>query len=284
MNLRRRMGAILATVSLAAVAACSSPEQAPDTAGEGASASASDNADAAIAKDLDRAVEAVSKDYDAKVGVAIAAGNQKISAGDKGEGPAWSTIKVPIAITALQDGADPSLVDLAIKESDNDAAYALWSQVQWEEGEASEAVEKLLREHGSKASIEEGSFGYATWPLQEQANFGAQLPCIKEAEYVHEVLNDIVEWQNVGLSKHTSTRAKSGWGLDENSDDYTFRQFGVHEKDGKRVGVALSVIVEGEDYENGSAAIDDLADDVLKAIDKAIADEKLEPDSTCKEA
>ena len=285
MNLRRRMGAILATVSLAAVAACSSPEQAPDTAaGEGASASASDNADAAIAKDLDRAVEAVSKDYDAKVGVAIAAGNQKISAGDKGEGPAWSTIKVPIAITALQDGADPSLVDLAIKESDNDAAYALWSQVQWEEGVASEAVEKLLREHGSNASIEDDAFGYSTWPLQEQANFGAQLPCIKEAEYVHEVLNDIVEWQNVGLSKHTSTRAKSGWGLDENSDDYTFRQFGVHEKDGKRVGVALSVIVEGEDYENGSAAIDDLADDVLKAIDKAIADEKLEPDSTCKEA
>ena len=273
MNLRQRLGAILATVSLAEIG----------RAGDGASASASDNADAAIAKDLDRAVEAVSKDYDAKVGVAIAAGNQKISAGDKGEGPAWSTIKVPIAITALQDGADPSLVDLAIKESDNDAAYALWSQVQWEEGEASEAVEKLLREHGSKASIEEGSFGYATWPLQEQANFGAQLPCIKEAEYVHEVLNDIVEWQNVGLSKHTSTRAKSGWGLDENSDDYTFRQFGVHEMDGKRVGVALSVIVEGEDYENGSAAIDDLADDVLKAIDKAIADEKLEPDSSCED-
>ncbi|MER0081913.1 hypothetical protein ABRP84_07355 [Corynebacterium sp. KPL2861] len=279
------MGAILATVSLAAVAACSSPEQAPDTAaGEGASASASDNADAAIAKDLDRAIAAVSKDYDAKVGVAISAGEEKISAGDKGEGPAWSTIKVPIAITALQDGADPSLVDLAIKESDNDAAYALWSQVQWEEGVASEAVEKLLREHGSNASIEDDAFGYSTWPLQEQANFGAQLPCIKEAEYVHEVLNDIVEWQNVGLSKHTSTRAKSGWGLDENSNDYTFRQFGVHEKDGKRVGVALSVIVEGEDYESGSAAIDDLADDVLKVIDKSIEDEKLEPDSSCEDA
>jgi hypothetical protein len=226
----------------------------------------------------------VSKDYDAKVGVAISAGEEKISAGDKGEGPAWSTIKVPIAITALQDGADPSLVDLAIKESDNDAAYALWSQVQWEEGVASEAVEKLLREHGSNASIEDDAFGYSTWPLQEQANFGAQLPCIKEAEYVHEVLNDIVEWQNVGLSKHTSTRAKSGWGLDENSNDYTFRQFGVHEKDGKRVGVALSVIVEGEDYESGSAAIDDLADDVLKVIDKSIEDEKLEPDSSCEDA
>ncbi|WP_349887588.1 hypothetical protein [Corynebacterium sp. KPL2850] len=269
---------------LAAMVACSSPEQATDTAGEGASASASDNANAAISNDLDRAVKTVSKDYDAKVGVAISAGEQKISAGDKGEGPVWSTIKVPIAIAALQDGADPSLVDLAIKESDNDAAYALWSQVQWEEGVASEAVEKLLREHGSKASIDDDGFGYSTWPLQEQANFGAQLPCIKEAEYVHEVLNDIVEWQNVGLSKHTSTRAKSGWGLDENSDDYTFRQFGVHEKDGKRVGVALSVVVEGEDYESGSAAIDDLADDVLKVIDKSIEDKNLGPDSTCEDA
>ncbi|WP_284864709.1 hypothetical protein [Corynebacterium rhinophilum] len=278
------MGAILATVSLAAVAACSSPEQAADTAGEGASASVSAKADAALTKDLGRAVESLSKDYDAHFGVAISAGEEKISAGDTGDGPAWSTIKVPIAITALQDGADPSLVDLAIKESDNDAAYALWSQVQWEEGVASEAVEKLLREHDSKASIEADAFGYSTWPLQEQANFGAQLPCIKEAEYVHEVLNDIVEWQSVGLSKHASTRAKSGWGLDENSDDYTFRQFGVHEKDGKRVGVALSVIVEGEDYESGSAAIDDLADDVLKVIDKAIEDGKLEPDSTCEDA
>nr|WP_284783008.1 hypothetical protein [Corynebacterium sp. MSK222]MDK8548069.1 hypothetical protein [Corynebacterium sp. MSK222] len=279
------MGAILATVSLAAVAACSSPEQAADTAGGGgASASASDTADAALTKDLGRAVESLSKDYDAQVGVAISAGEEKISAGDTGDGPAWSTIKVPIAITALQDGADPSLVDLAIKESDNDAAYALWSQVQWEENVASEAVEKLLREHDSKASIEADAFGYSTWPLQEQANFGAQLPCIKEAEYVHEVLNDIVEWQSVGLSKHASTRAKSGWGLDENSDDYTFRQFGVHEKDGKRVGVALSVIVEGEDYESGSAGIDDLADDVLKVIDKAIEDGKLEPDSTCEDA
>ncbi|MER0101249.1 hypothetical protein [Corynebacterium sp. KPL2734] len=206
------MGAILATVSLAAVAACSSPEQAADTAGEGASASVSAKADAALTKDLGRAVESLSKDYDAHVGVAISAGEEKISAGDTGDGPAWSTIKVPIAITALQDGADPSLVDLAIKESDNDAAYALWSQVQWEEGVASEAVEKLLREHDSKASIEADAFGYSTWPLQEQANFGAQLPCIKEAEYVHEVLNDIVEWQSVGLSKHASTRAKSGWG------------------------------------------------------------------------
>ena len=46
MNLRQRLGAILATVSLAAVSACSSPEQAPDTAGEGASASAGASAQA----------------------------------------------------------------------------------------------------------------------------------------------------------------------------------------------------------------------------------------------
>ena len=58
----------------------------------------------------------------------------------------------------------------------------------------------------------------------------------------------------------------------------------MHEKDGKRVGVALSVVVEGEDYESGSAAIDDLADDVLKVIDKSIEDKNLEPDSTCEDA
>ncbi|MDU7790926.1 MAG: hypothetical protein E7J80_12040, partial [Corynebacterium sp.] len=210
------------------------------------------------------------KKYHAKVGVAISAGEDTFVAGDKGEGPVWSTIKVPIAIAALKDGADKSLVDLAIKESDNDAAFALWSQVQWREGSAENAVKALLDDYGSHAKIHDSAFGYSTWSLKDQAVFGAELPCIPEADYVHKVLKDIVSWQRVGLSAQPRTRAKSGWGLDEEENEYTYRQFGVHEVDGKRVGVALSVVMDGEDYADAEPAVKYLAHQLVDIVDTGV--------------
>uniref|UniRef100_UPI00261B2D7A hypothetical protein n=1 Tax=uncultured Corynebacterium sp. TaxID=159447 RepID=UPI00261B2D7A len=232
---------------------------------------------------LDRAVDKTARKYHAKVGVAISAGDDTIAVGDKGKGPVWSTIKVPIAIAALKDGADKSLVDLAIKESDNDAAYSLWSQVQWREGSADKAVEELLEDYGSHADIHDTAFGYSTWSLKDQAVFGAELPCIEEADYVHKVLKDIVAWQKIGLSKEKRTRAKSGWGLDEDDNEYTYRQFGVHEVAGKRVGVALSVVTDGEDYAKAEPAVKDLAYQLVDIVDAEVEKGNIEPAAQCKD-
>jgi len=232
---------------------------------------------------LDRAVDKTAKKYHAQVGVAISAGDDTIAAGDKGEGPVWSTIKVPIAIAALKDGADKSLVDLAIKESDNDAAYSLWSQVQWYEGSADKAVRDLLDDHGSHADIHDTAFGYSKWPLKDQAVFGAQLPCIEEADYVHKVLKDIVSWQKVGLSKEKQTRAKSGWGLDDEENEYTYRQFGVHEVAGKRVGIALSVVTDGENYAEAEPAVDYLAHQLVDIVEAGVDEGNIEPAAQCED-
>ena len=282
MNSYRLGVSLLAALTLFTLSACSSD---PETGKASAPATASPalNPDS-VRTQLDRAVDKTARKYHAKVGVAISAGDDTIAVGDKGKGPVWSTIKVPIAIAALKDGADKSLVDLAIKESDNDAAYSLWSQVQWHEGSADKAVEELLEDYGSHADIHNTAFGYSTWSLKDQAVFGAELPCIEEADYVHKVLKDIVSWQKIGLSKEKRTRAKSGWGLDEDENEYTYRQFGVHEVTGKRIGVALSVVTDGEDYAKAEPAVKYLAHEMVGIVDKGVKKGIIKPAAHCKDS
>ena len=282
MNSYRLGVSLLAALTLFTVSACSSDPE-TEKASAPATASPAPNPDS-VRTQLDRAVDKAARKYHAKVGVAISAGDVTIAVGDKGKGPVWSTIKVPIAIAALKDGADKSLVDLAIKESDNDAAYSLWSQVQWHEGSADKAVEELLEDYGSHADIHDTAFGYSTWSLKDQAVFGAELPCIEEAGYVHKVLKDIVSWQKIGLSKEKRTRAKSGWGLDEDDNEYTYRQFGVHEVAGKRVGVALSVVTDGEDYAKAEPAVKYLAHELVDIVDKGVEKGNIEPAAQCKDS
>ncbi|MFW0177431.1 hypothetical protein QP934_007480 [Corynebacterium sp. MSK122] len=282
MNSYRLGVSLLAALTLFTLSACSSD---PETGKASAPATASPalNPDS-VRTQLDRAVDKTARKYHAKVGVAISAGDDTIAVGDKGKGPVWSTIKVPIAIAALKDGADKSLVDLAIKESDNDAAYSLWSQVQWHEGSADKAVEELLEDYGSHADIHNTAFGYSTWSLKDQAVFGAELPCIEEADYVHKVLKDIVSWQKIGLSKEKRTRAKSGWGLDEDENEYTYRQFGVHEVTGKRISVALSVVTDGEDYAKAEPAVKYLAQEMVGIVDKGVKKGIIKPAAHCKDS
>ena len=282
MNSYRLGVSLLAALTLFTVCACSSDPE-TEKASAPATAPSAPNPDS-VRTQLDRAVEKTARKYHAKVGVAISAGNDTIAVGDKGKGPVWSTIKVPIAIAALKDGADKSLVDLAIKESDNDAAYSLWSQVQWHEGSADKAVEELLEDYGSHADIHDTAFGYSTWSLKDQAVFGAELPCIEEADYVHKVLKDIVSWQKIGLSKEERTRAKSGWGLDEDENEYTYRQFGVHEVTGKRVGVALSVVTDGEDYAKAEPAVKYLAHEMVGIVDRGVKKGIIKPAAHCKDS
>ncbi|MEK0128188.1 hypothetical protein [Corynebacterium marquesiae] len=282
MNSYRLGVSLLAALTLFTLSACSSD---PETgkASAPATASPAPNPDS-VRTQLDRAVDKTARKYHAKVGVAISAGDDIIAVGDEGKGPVWSTIKVPIAIAALKDGADKSLVDLAIKESDNDAAYSLWSQVQWHEGSADKAVEELLEDYGSHADIHNTAFGYSTWSLKDQAVFGAELPCIEEADYVHKVLKDIVSWQKIGLSKEKRTRAKSGWGLDEDENEYTYRQFGVHEVTGKRIGVALSVVTDGEDYAKAEPAVKYLAQEMVGIVDRGVKKGIIKPAAHCKDS
>lgn len=285
----RRRGAALLTVCLAASATasgCSRPDENPrsveETSAQGAKGAgqASDYDLNAALRNVINEVESEYKEYDIQAGVAVADSAGVVQAGLPGEEPTWSTVKVPIAIAALRDGASPDLVDLAIKESDNDAAYALWSHVQWDEGDASSALKELLGDYGSTGELEE-PFGYSRWLLKDQAVFGSHLPCIPEAEYVYEAMDEIVAWQDNGLDKLPNTRAKGGWGLSEEDNGYTHRQVGVRDTNGGSVGLAIEVTMPGESADKAISALNVLASGVDRSVTDALDAGALTPVKDC---
>lgn len=286
----RRLGAALLTVCLATgatVSGCSKPaensQSAEVTSVRGAKGSdqASDYDLKAALRNVISEVENEYQEYDIQAGVAVADSTDVVQAGLPGEEPTWSTVKVPIAIAALRDGASPDLVDLAIKESDNDAAYALWSHVQWNEGDASSALKELLDDYGSTGELEE-PFGYSRWLLKDQAVFGSQLPCIPEAEYVYDAMDEIVAWQDNGLDNLPNTRAKGGWGLSEEDNGYTHRQVGVRDTgNGGSIGLAIEVTMPGESADKAIPALNVLAAGVDRAVTEALEGGALTPVKDC---
>lgn len=286
----RRIGSVLLTVCLAASATasgCSKPDENPrsveETSEQGAKGAgqASDYDLNAALRNVINEVESEYKEYDIRAGVAVADNAGVVQSGLPGEEPTWSTVKIPIAIAALRDGASPDLVDLAIKESDNDAAYALWSHVQWNEGDASSALKELLGDYGSTGELEE-PFGYSRWLLKDQAVFGSHLPCIPEAEYVYEAMDEIVAWQDNGLDKLPNTRAKGGWGLSEEDNGYTHRQVGVRDTgNGGSIGLAIEVTMPGASAEKAIPALNVLAAGVDRAVAEALDGGALTPVKDC---
>lgn len=268
-----------------------------DSAASAAAASSASAPSLDVDAKLEDIVAQLEKAHDGDVGIALTTDEGTFAAGNEGGGPAWSTIKVPLAIAALRDGVPEYLVDAAIKESDNDAAYALWFQVKWSEespSAATDAIDAVLADADSAAQWQapdaqgDVSFGYAAWLLKDQAKFGAHLACVPESDYVYEAMTDIVDWQRYGLTDMDGVHAKGGWGFDEDSGLYTQRQFGSMEIAGGTVGVAIMVVYddaaevgEDEDFDKATEALDDAARRMKDLIAQGIADDALTPVKGC---
>lgn len=289
------------------LAACSPSQEQPSdapvaAAGSSAASASGGEARAQLEDRLEDLVADLVKDHhDAEVGIALTDAQGALATGAPGKGPAWSTIKVPIAITALRNGASTDLVDAAIKESDNDAAYALWSKVKWSEDNATAAIDEVLAEGSSKATWQKPdangdvSFGYAEWLLKDQATFAAHLNCVANNKQVSRAMGDIVEWQQYGLTALDNTRAKGGWGFDEDSGRYTQRQFGVLDigdttpGEHGSIGIAMTVVFHDMDdfdseqdaYDDAVKALDDAASDLKDMISEGIDDGTLTPVHDC---
>ncbi len=89
---------------------------------------------------------------------------------------AWSTMKVPVILAALEAGtSDWHAIDAAITRSDNDAAARLWDTL--DDGPAQ--VEAVLRRAGDPATVLErepdprgwSPFGRTVWTLEAGATF-----------------------------------------------------------------------------------------------------------------
>ena len=201
------------------------------------------------------------------VGVAIADADGVRTFGNWQEGPAWSTIKVPLAIAGLRHSRDAaaSLVPLMIKDSDNDAAEKVWAQL-GDPKQAAEAVQAVLRDGGDphtavqseRVRPEFTAFGQTVWPAKDQARFAANIPCLEASKAVLDDMHHLAVNQQWGLALREDAAAKGGWGPSENGH-YLVRQLALITTPTGTLGFALTAAPADGKLDTGVAQIGRLA-------------------------
>lgn len=183
---------------------------------------------------------------------------------------AWSTIKVPLSIAAIEDsGADaPTEVVPAITESSNDAALALWSGL-GPPREAASAVDEVLRAYHSAGTRTESepvrlpfsAFGQTTWSVPDQARFAAALSCAGPGSAggeVHALMADVVPDQRWGIGDLEQAHLKGGWGPQDDGG-YVVRQLGDVVVAGERYALAGSARALDGTFARATADLTELA-------------------------
>lgn len=205
----------------------------------------------------------------AKVGAVISAvgdGQQPVVLGDWQEGPAWSTIKVPLVIAAYRQ-TDPQQVSQAMRaaivESDNAAAEQVWAQL-GDPATAAGRVEQILRETGDQTVVESRkvrpeftAFGQTRWPLVNQARFIASAVCNSANDPIFALMGQIQSNQSWGLGHIHGTQFKGGWGP-STSGKYLVRQIGVLTTPSGKIAVAIAAEPESGSFDDGTHDLDEV--------------------------
>jgi Beta-lactamase enzyme family len=145
--------------------------------------------------------------------------------GDLLESRAWSTMKLPVIVAAIEAGhADWDAIEAAITRSDNDAALRLWQAL--DDGPAQ--VEAVLRRAGDPDTTLEcepdprgwSSFGRTVWSLAAAATFyralaRGELLSAVDTGHVLDAMGRVVQDQRWGLGAQPGVRFKAGWGPSE---------------------------------------------------------------------
>lgn len=203
-----------------------------------------------------------------EVGVAIAGGDGVRVFGQWAEGPAWSTIKVPLAIAAIRqsNASTTSLVARAIEQSDNAAAMEIWGQL-GDPKVAADAVQGILREGGDTVTVVQSErirpeftpFGQTIWSTAAQAQFAATLPCLLASEPVLADMRNLAVDQRWGLATRADTATKGGWGPSPDGS-YLVRQLGVMSTPSGTFGFSLSAAPADGQFDSGVAYVRRLAE------------------------
>ena len=215
---------------------------------------------------LDEAVAAIEEETGTEVGVALFDGSEMTQSGSLYALPAWSTIKVPIAVAAMR--ANPGLeadARAAVSASDNAAAQRLYDAV------GPGAVDAVLEDAGLAAHVnteplrpEFSAFGQTQLGVADEAALANTVACVEGADPVLQFMGQIDPSQAYGLGV-AGALFKGGWGPDP-AGAYQVRQFGlVPRGDGTWAPVALTALPADGTYETGqemlTAAAETLAAD-----------------------
>jgi hypothetical protein len=194
---------------------------------------------------------------------------------------AWSTIKVPISERILNDAGGPSgisstqqgNINAAITLSDNDAAAALFSDLEASHGGlggASTAVGEMLRQAGDGQTVIStqgrdsfSTYGQTDWSLEEQNKYMAALAggCISDSasrKYLFEEMSQVTSDTWGFGSAGVPAKWKGGWGPGTDGK-YLVRQMGTMEIGGEEAVVTLAAIPDDGTFESGQAMATSIA-------------------------
>jgi hypothetical protein len=213
----------------------------------------------------------LAKKLPAVVGIAFSAvgsGQEPTRLGEwQSGGPAWSTIKVPLVIAALQDDESHTVTDAmtaAITESDNAAAESIWAGL-GDPVTAGQKVDAVLRQAHDPTIVQSQrvrppytAFGQTDWPLTEQVRFTSAAICDKADAPVFDLMGQIAQGQSWGIGTIPGTRYKGGWGPSP-SGNYLVRQIGVLTGPNGMVAVALAAQPASGKFDDGIADLNEMA-------------------------
>lgn len=189
--------------------------------------------------------------------------------GDWTTGAAWSTSKVPLAIAALRNSSGgaslAASVNLAITQSDNAAADVLWRSL-GDGATAARKVDAVLREGHDSATTTQSqvvrpgfsAFGQTIWSLQNQAQFTAALPCLRDSASVLAMMANVAGEQQWGLGTIPGARFKGGWGPGA-SGDYLVRQLGIIDVPGGQVAITVATEPSSGSFDAGTQVLSRVA-------------------------
>lgn len=194
---------------------------------------------------------------------AVGANPQQLVLGEWATGPAWSTIKVPLIIAALNEERPPVITDsmrAAITESDNAAAESIWEKL-GDPVAAAHKVEGVLSRYGDPTPVEWRklrpeftAFGQTIWSLTNQLRFTAGAVCDPANAPVFTLMGQVVPEQRWGLGLIPNSRFKGGWGPSP-TGSYLVRQLGVLAMPTGLTAVALATQPASGLFADGTAEL-----------------------------
>lgn len=197
---------------------------------------------------LDRLVADVVGRHGGRATVAVGG----FTAGDNRPEPAFSTMKVPLAIAALrQSQAFYPDAEAAVTRSDNPAAHRMFGQV------PTAGYEGVIREAGARTTTPAGYQMGTLWTTSDQAEFASGLRCVAGHEPVLDMMGRIVDYQHWGLGRIGGARYKGGWNYHEGG--HLARQFGLIPGPNGDIAVAITAH-SPKGHEGSFAMLNELAD------------------------
>lgn len=207
------------------------------------------------------AVAAIEEETGTQAGISLFDGTTQTSAGSVGTLPAWSTIKIPIAVAAQEycsydEATLAQLTSASIEYSDNDAASSLWTCL-GHESEASQIVGEEIAKGGMSVQVEP-YFGTTVWPVPAQARYAHYLASLPEDHPVIEEMHKINPEHSYGLGRIPDMPFKGGWS-DADDGSWHSRQMGFATIGETTYGIAIAARSVDGSEEDCQATLDKLA-------------------------